>query len=149
MDWESCQLSTLPRTFRGLEAAATQPEGLGAAYTPAGKTVVTTSCADGLVEADIPKDATSCTLTMWLEDFPDGPTRTWLVNLEPLAPPNEVRGAQQRLRNLGYYDGSDSGTLDEPTEVALRHFQEDMLPQAVTGKLDPPTVLALRTVHGY
>jgi hypothetical protein len=71
-----------------------------------GKHLTTTTQADGLLEVDIPKDATSCIVTLWTDEFPDGPTRTWDVKLAELAPASEVVGAQQRLRNLGYYRSS-------------------------------------------
>jgi N-acetyl-anhydromuramyl-L-alanine amidase AmpD len=48
-----------------------------------------------------------------------------------------------------YYEGSDSGELDEPTRCAIRSFQEDMRIEPATGELDRQTMVALETVHGY
>ena len=50
---------------------------------------------------------------------------------------------QQRLINLGYYDGQPTGAEDDDTRQALRDFQLDSSLEP-TGTYDAPTQQALR-----
>ena len=113
-----------------------------------GATYPGTTKEDGSIEVEIPEAASSCSVTVWTDEYPDGPTRTWVVELTKLAPAAEIRGAQTRLRNLGYYSGAISGELDGSTREALTKFQTDSRLRA-TGELDGPTVEALTSLHGY
>jgi type VI secretion system secreted protein VgrG len=113
-----------------------------------GATYAGTTKEDGSIDVEIPEEAESCSVTVWTDEYPDGPTRSWVVQLGALEPASEVRGAQQRLRNLGYYGGAVSGELDGSTREALQKFQTDNRLKA-TGELDAPTVEALTTMHGY
>jgi hypothetical protein len=70
----------------------------------------------------------------------------YALHLGQLNPASEVTGAQQRLRNLGYYDGPLDGVLNEATQDAIRAFQarSGLKP---TGALDQATQSKLRSVH--
>lgn len=62
-------------------------------------------------------------------------------------PADDNAGAQGRLKNLGYYTGPLSGSVDDDTTDAVRRFQQDAgLP--VTGQLDTATQSALAQRHG-
>ena len=58
------------------------------------------------------------------------------------APANDVRSAQQRLKNDAYYSGPVDGVLGPNTVAALRAYQRDHR-LTVTGQLDAPTVRSL------
>ena len=65
--------------------------------------------------------------------------------LPPLMPDFTVRGIQQRLAALAYFEGEETGRLDEETVAALGQFQTDAGLEP-TGFPDPTTraVLARR-----
>lgn len=103
--------------------------------------------SDGLIEQPIPADAAHGELVFWLDD--DDHTSEGLsfpLELGDLDPPEEVSGAQARLLNLGFDCGGVTGTLDEPTCVALRAFQAASGLEA-TGALDAATSAKLRQQH--
>jgi type VI secretion system secreted protein VgrG len=105
-----------------------------------------TTDAGGMVDKKIPKEAKSVSIVLWTDTYPTGPQRTWTLRVDGEAP-SPVRAAQQRLANLGYYDGEPSGELDDRTQGALRDFQEHAgLPS--TGELDAATTEKLNAVHG-
>ena len=58
------------------------------------------------------------------------------------APANDVRSAQQRLKDDGYYSGPVDGLLGPTTVAALRAYQRDHR-LTVTGRLDQATVSSL------
>ena len=106
--------------------------------------------ADGAVEKDVPESAKAAQLILWTDKYPTGPRRTYDLALEALAPTSTVRGAQARLKNLGYYQGPLRDESDDATEQALLQFQSDHAEQQLdpSGKLDAATAAALMTVHG-
>lgn len=97
---------------------------------------------DGVVDQEVPADATTADLFVWPEAFPEGPTRHFHLNFEDLPPASTIAGAQARLGNLGHYDGARTGTLDRATRAALIAFQEEQGLDE-TGELDADTVQAL------
>jgi type VI secretion system secreted protein VgrG len=106
-----------------------------------------TTTGEGLVDKEIPEDARSLQLAVWLGDYPTGEKRTWVLASVPMPPPTDVRGAQLRLQNLGYRTAEATGVLDAETEKSIASFQSDAgLP--VTGKLDGATAAKLGEVHG-
>ncbi|MDR0396129.1 MAG: peptidoglycan-binding protein [Oscillospiraceae bacterium] len=56
---------------------------------------------------------------------------------------SDVRSLQSRLKQLGYYSGSISGTYDSATSYAVTAFQQDNKPLWVDGKAGPDTQRAL------
>jgi N-acetylmuramoyl-L-alanine amidase len=82
------------------------------------------TAGDGKIEHPIPADATSGTLTFWLESA-DHDKDGYIVPLEigHLIPVEELSGAQARLLNLAFDCGGTGGTLDDATQAALRGFQ--------------------------
>ncbi len=63
-----------------------------------------------------------------------------------LDPITEVRGVQQRLQNLGFYEGEPTGLHDRYSQEALRAFQGHCaLPP--TGERDADTIARLAEVH--
>lgn len=69
------------------------------------------------------------------------------VALGELAPVGEVRGAQQRLNNLGFYAGREDDALGPVTRSALVAFQREHGLEP-SGRLDPPSQTKLVEVHG-
>ena len=68
------------------------------------------------------------------------------LNLGHLDPVEGIKGAQQRLRNLGLYGGPIDGKDSALTQGAILLFQKRQnLP--LTGQLDDTTKDALRTAH--
>jgi type VI secretion system secreted protein VgrG len=113
----------------------------------AGVKVEGTTNGDGMVEVDLPKEAETAEITLWLEPRPTGKTRRYVVTLGDLPPAVEVAGAEARLRNLGYYWGKEATEVSGELEAALRQFQEDHeLPP--NGKRDGATAGKLTEVHG-
>ncbi len=105
--------------------------------------------ADGSVSEQIPKDATSVVVTVWIDDFPTGRRQSWTLDVVDAMPPStSLAGAIGRLKNLGYEPGVDDKTMDGPTRKALIAFQKDHeLKQ--TGEIDAATVAALEARHGH
>ena len=73
---------------------------------------------DGLVQADVPPDATEAVLT-----FP-GTELAFLLQLGALDPLTEVSGVRDRLQNLGY-DCGEGNTEDDDLKAVLQRFQDD------------------------
>ena len=107
--------------------------------------------AEGTLKRDIPKAAKQVTVRLWVDEYPEGRRRFWRVNLAALPPASEPKGAQQRLKNLGYYQGNVDGGDSDEYEDALREFQVDHREShdlEPTGALDGATAGALEEVHG-
>jgi hypothetical protein len=88
----------------------------------AGRTVSGTTDADGAVrEPKIPPNLEQATLQI------AGHTMTLSIgHLDPLdAEDDGLAGMQGRLRNLGYYSGAVTGTMDDETREAIRAFREE------------------------
>jgi type VI secretion system secreted protein VgrG len=112
-----------------------------------GATYEGTTDADGMVVKAIPKEAKSVSIVLWISDYPTGAQKTWTISVEEMPDASTVRGAQQRLSNLGYYHGEPGDKMDERTRDAIRDFQAHVgLPS--TGELDAATVGKLNTLHG-
>jgi len=73
------------------------------------------------------------------------PPFVWALKLGSLQPVAELKGAQQRLQNLGYVCDPD-GTLGDETRAATRAFQRDTK-RTDSGSLDNPTRTALEKAH--
>ena len=116
--------------------------------------------ADGILEEVIPSTAVAGRLLV-----PDASIDMQLDfgRLAPMDTADEeltVRGAQQRLSSLGYYDGPVDGRTRPELEAAVRRFQQfckDALgagdsrvadPGDVDGKLSEPTIAALLKFYG-
>jgi type VI secretion system secreted protein VgrG len=111
-----------------------------------GVTTEGTTDASGTVTGSPPAGVTTGRCTVWISDFPEGPRVTIDISLEALEPASDVKGAQKRLRNLGYYTGQSSGELSHHLRDAVLVFQlTHSLPR--TGLLDDPTVAKLAEVH--
>lgn len=108
-----------------------------------------TTSSDGALVHEVPADARSGELELWLDSYPTGRRKFYALTLSDLPSPNTIPGARARLANLGYYDGPiDKEDLDPRILAALRSFQIDHdLPP--TQELDEGTVRALTTRHGY
>jgi type VI secretion system secreted protein VgrG len=114
----------------------------------AGKISEGATGADGGLSVEVPSDAKIAQIRLWIDDYPEGRTRDHAVDLvESLPDAGTVRGAKQRLKNLGYYDGKiddDDGDLGPP----LLRFQRDRdIPQS--GKLDGATKSEIEKTHGH
>ena len=129
---------------------------------------------DGLLEEDIPEDATSGTLTLFAPPpdtgstaptdsttpadssapaDPPKPKVLWTLPLiiADLTPASDVTGAQNRLNNLGFFAGANAtGTLDEQTRRALLRFQMwyQINPANPSGELDDETIRRLSDFYG-
>ena len=105
-----------------------------------------TTDGDGVIEKEIPRDAFSAQLTLWIDDFPQGERLSYTIRLGDLPPASAVYGAQIRLRNLGYYFGVDSDEINPEMASALMEFQQDHgLPASC--ELDGETADKLEEIH--
>lgn len=95
--------------------------------------------AEGVLRVSIPPNARSGILTIGEEKS--------VFNLQfgHIEPPNEIRGVQARLQNLGY-DCPINGELDEETRSALRNFQY-ACELKETGEIDSSTLQKLDELH--
>jgi hypothetical protein len=70
----------------------------------------------------------------------------WVLNLGHVNPIEYTSGIQARLKNLGFFDGEESGELDDATRDAIRSFQTSQ-GLSVTGEPDEQTRNALVDAH--
>jgi N-acetylmuramoyl-L-alanine amidase len=91
-----------------------------------------TTDSKGLLEISLPPEASSGHLLVPEEDL------EFDLSFGCLDPSDSITGAQARLQNLGYYDGSVTGEMDEETREALLMFQTARGIPA-TGELDDRT----------
>ena len=98
-----------------------------------------TTDGSGKIEHFIPGDSRQAKLIV------DGKETT--IKIGHLDPADDVSGAQQRLRNLGYDCGGEEGEIGERTQRALESFQHANGLQT-SGKLDSQTVDKLKATHG-
>lgn len=74
---------------------------------------------DGIVQIPIHPEGKHATLTVG-----DGnDAETFELDIGALDPVDSVRGAQQRLRNLGFFPGEPGNTWDAKAKAALSRFQ--------------------------
>ena len=103
---------------------------------------------EGKVEIDIPKDAEVAQIIVFVGDRPDGRKERYQISLGELPDPSTMRGAQLRLKNMGYFWGEPGTRLDTQTRRALQEFQRDHGIEE-TGRLDAATVAKLSESHGH
>jgi Putative peptidoglycan binding domain/OmpA family len=122
--------------------------------------------AEGLLEEDIPDDATSGTLSLLAppqkpldnatppaDEGDLNPNVLWTLPLTiaDLTPASDISGAQNRLNNLGFFAGvSVTGVLDEQTTRALLRFQTLYKLSGIppSGTLDDETIKKLMDIYG-
>jgi hypothetical protein len=75
---------------------------------------------NGLLEAEAPQDACEGKLTVMLEE---GISKTWTLQIGSMDPIEEISGIQARLGNLGFYEGSPDGAMNDQTRSAIWAFQ--------------------------
>ncbi|MBV9496720.1 MAG: peptidoglycan-binding protein [Acidobacteria bacterium] len=88
--------------------------------------------ADGILELQVPVDATDGILLITMED---GTIDRWDLRLGYMDPIAETSGIQSRLNNLGFPCGDPDGVLDDETKAAIRAFQA-YVGIEVTGAID-------------
>ncbi len=105
-----------------------------------GKQTNGTTDADGRLEHFIPGDAKRGKLIL------KGGKEIHYLKLGYLDPLDSIGGAQQRLNNLGFNCGGETGKLGEKTKKALKKFQaENGLDE--TGEPDSATKAKLKELH--
>jgi type VI secretion system secreted protein VgrG len=107
-----------------------------------------TTDAKGRLSEKVPAEVTAGQVTVWIGEYPTGPTVRWPIELrdDTIPAPNTVEGALLRLRHLGYYHGEVAGQLTSEARAAIRCFQADHELEA-TGELDQATAGKLKDVH--
>lgn len=99
--------------------------------------------AKGLVEVLILPTAVNGTVRI----FHDGREMAYSLQIGELDLHTVTRGALQRLKNLGYFNGQDLSSWNDRLPALLKNFQaEQRLPK--TGQMDAATVEKLREIHG-
>lgn len=83
---------------------------------------------------------------LWVQEKDE--TVEYELKLGHLEPIELAQGVQQRLRNLGFYEGADSGVFDEETRAAIEHYQHRRKGLKPSGKPDEATLDRLRKEHG-
>lgn len=112
-----------------------------------GKVFEGETTGDGRIDVELPENAAVAQIELWIDEFPEGKTKSYTINLlAALPPPSTSIGAKQRLKNLGYYEGTVEDTIDG-LAPALKWFQKDWeLTQS--GALDQRTQAALKEAAG-
>ncbi|MGK4000638.1 type VI secretion system tip protein TssI/VgrG [Sorangium sp. So ce1024] len=103
--------------------------------------------SEGVIEADLPAEARTAEITLWIEPRPTGKTKRYVVALGELAGVDSVPGIESRLRNLGYYWGRSQTEITGDLARALRDFQRDHDLEC-TGRADAATRAKLVEIHG-
>lgn len=109
------------------------------ALTVDGKRTDGVAGSDGMVSEVIPPRARQAQLSLETGERYD-------LDLGHMNPIEYTSGVQARLKNLGYYKGEISGTLDDETRKAIRKFQRDRQ-LGDTGEPDQATRDALLAEH--
>jgi len=109
-----------------------------------GRKIAKKTAEDGRISEVIAPNAKKAKLTLKPED---SPVEEYELQLGFMNPVTHVTGIQARLKNLGFYPGEMTGSVDELTSEALSRFQAERgFP--VTGELDDATRAALDGLHG-
>ena len=109
----------------------------------AGKEISGQTNAEGIIEAWIPPDIQSGIL-----EIGDGKdTKTYYLNFGKLEPVDTVKGAQTRLRNLGFYDSEISDRINDKFTEAIKNFQIYFGHPDPSGQLDNKTAEELVRLH--
>ncbi len=77
---------------------------------------------DGMVETEIPANASNGVLTVY-HNGASAPPMIWNLDIGGLAPIEEVAGYQARLNNLGFDSGPVDNIKGPLTEAAIKRFQ--------------------------
>lgn len=93
--------------------------------------------ASGLIEHEIPADASEGTLELRPQDD-DKHYFKWKLRLGALDPIEELSGVQARLTNLGFFSGQVDGLMGPKTRTAIEAFQKAHGLQQ-TGSVGPKT----------
>lgn len=105
---------------------------------------------EGTLKHDVPKSASQAVVRLWVDEYPEGRQQIYRIDLDKVSPPSSMAGAQQRLKNLGYYGGPVDGVMSDELRAAIAEFQRDHEEThglEPTGELDGPTQGALKDVH--
>lgn len=103
--------------------------------------------AQGKIDQPVAPDSKEGTLKVWLDEPGYPSPMEYAVHLGKLYPIDDIAGVQQRLRNLGLYEGAADGAAGPETEAAIRAFQKRNGLEE-TGKMDDATRGKLEEVHG-
>lgn len=104
---------------------------------------------DGFLRCPMPSDALHGRLAVagGSDDATDD-SLEYTLRFGRLQPVESLVGVQQRLRNLGLYDGANTGELDERTRSAIEVYQTARSGLNATGTPDAATRQRLREEHG-
>lgn len=103
---------------------------------------------DGRLRARVPARAETAEVTLWIDTYPEGRRKHYTFAIGDFAPTNEPRGAKQRLKMLGFFQGDMNDTFDPELAAALRHFQH-VHGLEPTGLLDSATLDEIERAFGH
>lgn len=103
---------------------------------------------DGVLKADVPEEAETAEVMIWIDTFPEGRKRRYSFRIGEIPGADTPRGAKQRLKSLGYYSGQVNDIADEALRRAIKWFQDDYELDTRTGELDASTVGELQKLYG-
>lgn len=105
--------------------------------------------SEGFLRCPMPSDATHGHLMVAAgKDEENEPSREYKLHFGKLEPIESMIGVQQRLRNLGFYEGPNTNELDDRTQRALKSYQTARNGLEATGKPDASTREQLKKEHG-
>ena len=80
---------------------------------------------EGTVTAKVPKDTKQVVVTVWIDDYPTGRRKTYTLEHEEVPPATTPKGAQFRLKHLGYFFGEPGDEWTDDAKAAVLGFQND------------------------
>ena len=104
------------------------------------ETIKGTSDDSGFIKRSIPKGADTGVLII------DGVEIS--ISIQDMDPIDTIKGAQQRLKNLGYNPGTPDGILGPRTKDAIMRFQNSNPSLAANGEYDADTQQELLKAYG-
>jgi len=91
------------------------------------ETIAGQTDSEGRIEEPMPVDCQSATLSIWPNPGDDRIKKTLPVQIGALDPTDTVTGMQQRLKNLGKYQGKVDGIFGPMTNSALNRTLDELV----------------------
>ncbi|UQA57867.1 type VI secretion system tip protein TssI/VgrG [Polyangium aurulentum] len=147
-DEETQRPKTKPLSLRFLDDAHAPYDGRTYQLVAGGQRFRGELDENGVLKVDVPEDAETAAVTLWIDTFPEGRRRRYSFQIGTVPPATTPRGAKQRLKSVGYYAGDVDDAADESLRRALRWFQNDYDLDTKTGELTGETVAELEKLYG-
>ena len=113
-----------------------------------GQTIETEVGEDGLIELELPDNAETGNLKLFMDPESDDPTHEYDMQIGHLDPVEELSGVQARCNLLGFECGVADGVMGRNTRAGVSEFQE-AYGLDIDGVPGPITKAKLKEVYGF